>query len=253
MLKLKVISLVAGAIAVSGVSIFLLAFNGANSLQITTTNSVNYMNNSSQLMQRAQSIIKNDISKIALLNNEIPSLKDTVADQYVEIYRLEGQLMSTENKLNEVQLENVGDRSKIKSLTNNVNTLKEQISSAQTQLATDKLELTNDETTIKNNSENILKLQEQITTDNTTITGDESTIKSDTSIISNLKNELSSTENSLTNSENAYEYEYNQVAEANEDVSKDTTTINSTYSTDQQTLSSFKNYLNTVSTETTSG
>lgn len=252
MLKLKVISLVAGVIVASGVSISLLAFNGANSLQIAVMNSVNYLNTSNEIMSKAEVFMKNDTWEMSLLQNEIPSLRYTVADQYVEIYRLEGQLMSTEGELNKVQLENATDKSKITSLTNNISTLKQQLTSAQSQLTTDKLELTTDETIMKNDSENILNLQKQLTTDETTIKNDQSTITSDASTISNLKKELSATENSLTNCKNAYEYEHNQVQKANEDVAKDTTAVNSTYNTDQQTLSSFKNYLNAVSTETTS-
>ena len=140
MLKLKVVSLVIAGIIVSGVSISLLTFNGVTSLRTAEIDVVDYINNSKKLIQKSEDIMKNDITQINLLNNEISNLKDLVADQYVDIYRLQGKLLSVENKLNNINLENITNKYKITSLTNNFNGLEQNLSSVKSQL-TDNMNL----------------------------------------------------------------------------------------------------------------
>ncbi len=101
MLKAKIISILAGGVVADGVSISLLSFNGATSLQTATANAVNYMNNSSQLMQKAESIIKDDVSQISSLSKTISGLKTIVANEEATVATLKSELAFAENQLSE--------------------------------------------------------------------------------------------------------------------------------------------------------
>lgn len=108
MLKAKIIAIVTAG----GVRISLLAFNGASSLQ-TTTNAVNYMNNSSKLMEKAEEIIKNDVSQISILTETISVLKTNIINEETMVSTLKSDLASAENQLRWAQSESAADVSEI--------------------------------------------------------------------------------------------------------------------------------------------